>query len=332
MGKIRVLSAADLQQALPMADAIAGMKKGYQLHSTGQVDSPLRGRVAVSKQEGVMLSMPGYIASEDELAIKLVTVFPKNVKRSLPVVNAAVVVLDGHTGQTKALIEGGALTAIRTGAGAGAATDLLARSDAEVVGVLGSGVQARSGLEAICTVRSIKEVRVYSPNANHAKTFAEEMAGRGPIPNQIKVVSTPGAAVREADIVHAATTSTTPVFDGRDLKKGVHVNGVGSYTPDMQEIDAETVCRSLIVVDSVDSVLAEAGDLIIPIANEMITEDDIYAELGEIIDGQYEGRIHDNQITFFKSVGIAVQDLVAAQIALANAERDALGQLVDFFS
>lgn len=329
-GTIRVLSAADLRQALPMADAISGMKKAYQLHSTGQVESPLRGRLAVEKQDGVMLSMPGYIGAEEELAIKLVTVFPRNTKRNLPVVNAVVLVFDGRTGLTKAVLEGSALTAIRTGAGAGAATDVLARPDAAVVGVLGSGVQARSGLEAICAVRDIQEVRVYSPNANHAKAFADAMGGQGSIPKQIKVVSTAGAAVREADIIHAATTSATPVFDGRDLKKGAHINGVGSYTPEMQEVDAETVCRSLIVVDSLDSVLAEAGDLIVPISDGQLTEDDIYAELGEIIDGQYEGRIHDDQITFFKSVGIAVQDLVAAQIAIANAERDELGQLVDF--
>lgn len=330
MGKIRILSAADVAQALPMAEAIEGMKKAYRLNATGQVASPLRGRVAVDNAGGVLLTMPGYIAAEDELAIKLVSVFPHNAGRRLPVVNAAVLVFDGQTGRARALLEGGTLTAIRTGAGGGAATDILARTEAEIAAILGSGVQAQAGLEAVCAVRKIQEVRVYSPTSGHAKAFIEKMAGRENIPENIKVVSTPGAAVREADIVYAATTSSEPVFDGRDLKKGAHVVGVGSYTPEMQEVDEETVCRSLVVVDSIDSVLAEAGDLIIPIAAGKLTEEDIYAELGEIIDGQYEGRVHADQITFFKSVGIAAQDLVAAQIAIANAEERDLGQLVDF--
>lgn len=330
MGAIRILSAKDVRQALPMQDAIEGMKKAYQLHTTGGVQSPLRGRLTVDKLDAVSLSMPAYAAADDALSIKLVNVFPRNAGFGIPVVNAAVLVLNGRTGQTMALLEGNTLTAIRTGAGAGAATDILARPDAKIVAMLGSGVQARAGLEAVCTIRQIKEVRVFSPNPQNANKFAKEMAGHGPIPDHISVVSSPGEAVREADIVYAATTSKTPVFDGRDLKRGAHVNGVGSFTPEMQEVDEETIIRSLIVVDAVDSALEEAGDLIIPMQREWMTEDDIYAELGEIIDGQLEGRIHDDQITYFKSVGIAVQDLVAAQIALKNAAAHNLGQVVDF--
>ncbi|MDJ0755800.1 MAG: hypothetical protein QNJ45_19900 [Ardenticatenaceae bacterium] len=330
MGAIRILSAKDVRQALPMQDAIEGMKKAYQLHATGGVQSPLRGRLTVDKLDAVSLSMPAYAAADDALSIKLVNVFPRNAGFGIPVVNAAVLVLNGRTGQTMALLEGNTLTAIRTGAGAGAATDILALPDAEIVAMLGSGVQARAGLEAVCTIRQIKEVRVFSPNPQNADRFAKEMAGRGPIPDQISVVSSPGEAVRDADIVYAATTSKTPVFDGRDLKRGAHVNGVGSFTPEMQEVDEETIIRSLIIVDAVDSVLEEAGDLIIPMQREWMTEDDIYGELGEIIDGQLEGRIHNDQITFFKSVGIAVQDLVAAQIALKNAAARNLGQVVEF--
>jgi ornithine cyclodeaminase len=226
-------------------------------------------------------------------------------------------------------MEGRTLTAIRTGAGAGAATDILARSDAEVVAIFGSGVQARTQLEAVCTVRPIREVHVYSPTRDHAAAFAQAMAGRGPIPDQIEVADSPGAAVRDADIICAATTSHTPVFDGRNMKPGAHVNGVGSFTPAMQEIDWETIRRSLVVVDSREAALEEAGELIAPLNDGRMSADHIHAELGEIIAGQKPGRTSAEQITFFKSVGVAVQDAAAARIVLQNGQRQNVGMLLE---
>jgi ornithine cyclodeaminase len=240
-----------------------------------------------------------------------------------------VLALDSETGQPTALLEGGSITAIRTGAGSGAATDVLARPEARVAAILGSGVQARTQLEAVCTVRPIEEVRVYSPNEEHARRFALDRAGQGPVLQSVRVVSTPAEAVRGADVVCAATTSSTPVFDGRDLSPGAHVNGVGSYMPTMQEVDVETLKRALVVVDSRESALAEAGDLIVPLQAGLIAEAHIYAELGEILAGAKPGRTTPEQITFFKSCGIAVQDAVAARRALANAERLGLGSTVE---
>ena len=261
------------------------------------------------------------------LGLKVVSIFDSNPPRGLPLIHALVLVLDATTGAPLALIEGGSLTAIRTGAASGAATDALARPDARVVALFGSGAQARRQLEAVCTVRPIERVWLYSLGGG--EQFAAEMAGHGPIPSDIVIAATPRAALAEADIVCTATTSRTPVFDGRDLRPGTHVNGIGSYTPAMQEIDAATVRRARVVVDSRAAALAEAGDLIIPLRAGEIDLDHISTELGEVLAGQKPGRTSAAQITFFKSVGVAVQDAMAARLVVANGAALGLGTVVN---
>ncbi|MDX1413450.1 MAG: hypothetical protein R3293_04615 [Candidatus Promineifilaceae bacterium] len=327
--KIRILSAADVVQALPMADAIEGMKEAYAQLSTGKAIVPLRSRIDVPA-EGATLVMPGYLQQGDSIAVKTVSVFPNNGSRGIPIIHAMVTVLDAKTGMPTALLEGAALTAIRTGAASGAATDVLAPKDAQTAAIFGSGVQARTQLEAVCTVRRIKEVRVYSIDRNQAEQFAQEMAGRGPIPTAVNAVEDPDTAVHGADIVCTATTSSTPVFNGSLLQPGTHVNGVGSFLPTMQEVDLMTIQRALVVVDSRPAVWEEAGDLIVPLQNGEITKDHVHAELGEIIAGKRTGRQDSEQITFFKSVGVAVQDVAAAGIALKNAQAQDLGTLMNF--
>ena len=253
-----------------MAETIAAMKVAFAQLSTGQAVTPLRARLDVAPHEGVTLAMPAYLSGSEALAVKVVSVFPQNAARNEPTIYGLVMVMEAESGRPLAILEGGALTAIRTGAASGAATDLLARPDAAVVAILGSGVQARTQLEAVCAVRDIREVRVYSPNREHTAHFARQMQGSGRIPDLIRVMDSPATAVRGADVICAATTSPTPVFASADLQPGVHINGVGSFTPAMQEIDADTVRRALVVVDSVEAVLEEAGDLIIPIEQGLI--------------------------------------------------------------
>ncbi|RMF83455.1 MAG: ornithine cyclodeaminase family protein [Nitrospinota bacterium] len=325
---LRILTSSDIVQALPMAQAIEGMKQAYAQLSTGQVSMPLRSRIEIPACDGVTLFMPVHVTGSNDLAVKVVSVFGQNPRRNLPLLHAVVLALDAETGQPVALLEGNTLTAIRTGAGSGAATDLLARPDAAVVAILGSGTQARTQLEAVCTVRSIRSVRVYSPNPAHVEAFVREMAGKGPIPQDVRGVSTPQEAVQGADIICTATNSATPVFEGRYLKAGAHINAIGSYTTEMQEVDAETVRRALVVVDARESVLAEAGDLVIPLQRGEITLEHIHAELGEIIAGHKPGRTSPEQITYFKSCGVAVQDAVAARIALERATAACLGTVV----
>jgi ornithine cyclodeaminase/alanine dehydrogenase-like protein (mu-crystallin family) len=328
--EIRILSAADVRKALPMDAAIAGMKEAYAQLSTGQAIAPLRTHIPIAAQEATTLVMPAYLAQSNALAVKVVSVFPHNVQQAQPAIYGLVLLLDTQSGRPLALMDGGTLTAIRTGAGSGAATDLLARPDAAVAAILGSGPQARTQLEAICTVRPIREVRVYSPNHQHATQFAREMRGVGPIPDLIRIMSHAETAVRGADIICTATNSSTPVLHAKDLSPGVHINGVGSYRPTMQEIDAETVRQALVVVDSRAGVLAEAGDLLIPIQQGLIREGHIHAELGELVAHRKAGRTDARQITLFKSVGHAVQDAIAAQITWQKAQALGLGTAVPF--
>lgn len=304
------------------------MKTAFAQLSTGKGQVPLRSRLDVPAYRGVSLFMPAYLRESHQVAVKVVSVFGENPKRGLPVIHGLVLLLEEETGRPLCLLEGGSLTAIRTGAGSGAATDLLARPDAKVVAIIGSGVQARTQLEAVCTVRSIEEVRVYSPTQAHAETFAQEMAGQGPIPAYIQVMTDADSAVLGADIVCTATPAPKPVFNGRSLAPGTHLNAVGSFTPAMIELDETTILRSLVVVDSRESVLEEAGELITLLQQGIITPDHIHAELGEIVAGLKPGRTSPDQITFFKSCGVAVQDAAAAHIAWQNALTHNLGSRV----
>jgi len=329
--KLQLYSAADVDRALPMAEAIEGVKIGYVQLSAGRVQSPLRTPLNVSPDD-VTLIMPFYAppaaeADSGALGLKLVSVFGSNTGRGLPLIHSIVMAVDASSGAPLALIEGGSLTAIRTGAASGAATDVLARPDASVVAIFGSGVQARRQLEAVCTVRPIERAYVYSLMG--AEAFATEMSGRGPIPDEIIIAATPREALAVADVVCAATTTRTPVFDGSDVRPGTHINGIGSFTPEMQEIDALTVRRASVFVDSVEAALAEAGDLIIPLNAGEIDLDHISAELGEVIAGHKPGRTSAEQITFFKSVGVSVQDAVAARIILRNGPAMGLGTTVE---
>lgn len=327
MTQIRFLSRDDVIRCLPMTEAIEGMKSAFAQLSAGEADMPLRARVS-GNRDGVALMMPAHLKKSGDMGVKIVSVFPQNTSLNLPIIHAMVILLNAENGQPIAIMDGGALTAIRTGAGSGAATDLLARQDAKIVAIIGSGVQARTQLEAVCTVRDIEQVFVYSPTRANAKRFAAEMAGVGKIPSTITVADSSDEAIATADIICAATTSTTPVFDGSKVKNGAHINGVGSYRPDMQEVDEATLLRSRIVIDSHDAAWEEAGELIIALHNDTISEAAIHGEIGEVINGTKAGRTHDEKLTFFKSVGVAVQDAAAAAIVLKNAEAQNIGTLL----
>jgi ornithine cyclodeaminase len=308
------------------------MKQAFASLSDGKAQVPLRTRLAIPSQDGLSLIMPAYVQANktEALAVKVVSLFPNNPNRGLAFIQAAVLVLDAETGRPTALIEGSSLTAIRTGAAGGAAIDLLALPQSHVIAVFGAGTQGRTQMEAACTVRKIETAFIYDPNPRLAQAFVDEMAGRGPIPKDLYVAQNSAEAVRDADIICTATTSTKPVFADGDLKAGVHITGIGSYTPTMQEIPAETVKRARVFVDSRTASLVEAGDLIIPLQAGVIDEAHVSNELGEIILGRRSGRGSAQEITFFKSVGVAVQDALAAQLALENAEKMKLGHVVEF--
>lgn len=327
-----ILTGDDVRQALPMRDTIEAMKQAYASLSNGTAQVPLRTSLPVLAHGGLSLFMPAYVKTEksEALAVKVVSLFPDNPNLGLAYIQAAVLVLDAVTGRLVALLEGSSLTAIRTGAAGGAAVDLLARPESRILAVFGAGAQGRTQLEAACSVRKIETAFVYDPDPKRAEAFVAEMAGRVPIPKDLRVAKNSAAAVRDADIICTATTSTKPVFVDGDIKSGTHITGVGSYTPAMQEIPPETVRRARVFVDSKTASLAEAGDLIIPLQARMIEESHISNELGEIVLGSKIGRESAGQITFFKSVGVAVQDAMAAHLALENARRMKLGKEVEF--
>lgn len=323
--ELRVLTAADVRQALPMGEAIEAMRRAYSQLSANQADVPLRTRLETEK--GIFLLMPAYLRQTRELAFKMVSVWGDNPARGLPAVMALAVVLDPDTGRPLALLNGEELTALRTGAAGGLAADLLARPDARVAAVFGSGVQARAQLAAVREVRQIKEVRILGIDPASVEAFAREVAG-SPDPPEVVVAGTRKDAVVGADIIITATTSSRPVFDGRDVLPGTHITGIGSFTPQMQEVDEVVVQKAKIVVDSLKATLAEAGDLIIPLEKHIIDKAHIYGEIGEIINGQKPGRESRDEITFFKSVGVAVQDAAAAGQILRSAEEQGLGAIV----
>ncbi len=317
------LSAADVRRALPMREAVEVMKSAFTALSAGEAIVPLRSHVELPGGQGRLLLMPCCLPAAEALSLKALTVFDGNPARGLPRIQALVTLYDGRTGQPTAIMDGSSVTALRTGAASGAATDLLARPDATSAAILGAGVQGRTQLEAVCAVRAIRTARVFDLDGPAAEAFAREM---GPALG-IDVVPAENAAlaVRGADIVCAATSASAPVFADADLKPGVHINGVGSYRPDVQEVPGETVLRARVVVDHRPSALAEAGDLLVPIAQGRYSADRIAAELGEVASGRKPGRVSPDEVTLFKSVGVAIQDLAAALRILANARRAGLG-------
>lgn len=325
-----ILTADDVRKALPMNQAIQAMKDAYASLSSGTAEVPLRTRLPIPNSEALSLFMPAFVQSPEgnALAIKVVSLFPTNPARGLAYIQAAVLVFNAETGQAIALLEGSSLTAIRTGAASGAAIDLLARPNSRVAAIFGAGAQGRTQLEAACTARHIEMAFIYDADIAKAVAFAKEMKAK--LGRDIRMAANSQEAVQNADIICTATTSTTPVFKDIHLKRGTHISAVGSYTPEMQEVPAETLQRAGIFVDSRSASLAEAGDLIKPMQAGLFDESHIRGELGELVAGKIPGRQSPEEITYFKSVGVAVQDAMAAQVALTNARKMNIGTEVKF--
>jgi alanine dehydrogenase len=323
---MRILTREDVRKALPMSQAVEAVRDAFAQLSAERADVPLRTSLDVPRHDGVTLFMPAYLSDDDAMAVKIVSVFDRNPSRGLPLIHALVVVVDAETGAPEAVMDGTHLTALRTGAASGAATDALARQDTHVAGIFGAGAQGRTQLEAVRAVRPIKEAWIYDVDLEQAKAFADEMSHALALP--INVAETPAQAVSWADVVCTATTSSTPVFEDRALRPGTHINAIGAYTPQMQEIPAETVLRAKVVIDHHEAALAEAGDLLIPIQQGLMTAEHIHAELGEIVARARVGRETADEITLFKSVGVAVQDVAAARAVLDAAREGGLGMEV----
>ena len=327
--KIRVLSAAEVRAALPMGEAIRVVREAFIELSAGRARMPVRTRVEVPRRNGISLTMPAYLEGGHRLATKIVSIFPENLDREppLPTIHAVVVVFDADTGLPAGLLDGGSLTALRTGAASGAATEALARSGVRTAGVLGAGVQARTQLEAMVAARpGLERASVYDPRTAAAEAFAAEMAERLGIP--VTVAPDADAVVSSSEVIAEATTAKTPVFSDAALAADAHLNAVGSFTPDMQIVPEATVVRSAVVVDHRESCWEEAGDLIAPRDRGVFAEDRVYAELGEIAAGTVP-KPAPGRPTLFKTVGTAVQDAAVGAVALARAAERGLGSVIE---
>jgi ornithine cyclodeaminase len=328
-----VISGEEIRTLYPMKDAIDATKRAFRLFSEGKTHVPLRTNLPVKENNGQVLFMPAFVGDEKPaVGIKIVSVFVDNPAKGLPAVPSTVLLVDAENGFVKALMNGTVLTQIRTGAASGAATDLLARHDSKVGALFGAGGQAEFQLEAMITARTLEEVRVFDPRIESCRAFIDRIKDREPF-SRVRLVAaeTSDEAVRGADIITAATTARRPVFSADSVKPGAHINGVGSYTPEMQELDPRLLnLAGKIYMDSIDAVLAESADLINPLKEKTFSRDSITGELGELAAGTKPGRASSEEITLFKTVGIAVQDVVAAEEIFRRAEIHKAGKTISF--
>ena len=320
--KLRILSRSEILSLITMQDAIEAMARAFGQLSAGAAEMPVRG--ALTTGDGISLFMPARLGATGERGAKVVSVFGGNRSRGLPSINGVILMLDDETGLPAALMDAGELTAIRTAAAAGLAARLLSRTESSVLAIFGAGVQAPRQIEAIRAVRPIQEVRVVSQGGESARGLAASLSGV-----EARAVPDPAEAVDGADIIVAVTTSRTPVFDGSGLPTGTHVSGSGSFLPDHQEIGAEVVTRARVVVEDREAVLEEAGDLIIPIGQGLVTPEVIDADIGEIVNGDAPEGNAGRDLTFFKSVGTAVQDLAIGGVVMRRAEEAGVGRVVE---
>lgn len=324
------LNKGDIREVVSMRDAIELVKLAFRELTEGRAQVPLRSVIDVTPGRDAMLLMPAFLPGMSSLGFKVISIFQENGKRGLPVGNALVCAVDPETGVPAALMSGAYLTALRTGAVSGASTELMARKDAKNLVVIGSGTQGVTQAAAVCEVRDIERITVVYRSESSFERYRKMVEQDWPhLTGRLVGSSDAESAVRDADVVCLATTSRTPVFEASWARPGTHVSGVGSFTPEMQEAPAEYIANARVVVDMKEHALEEAGDLIIPLRDGTISEDHIVGELGELVQGSIAGRTSDDELTYFKSVGNAVQDMAVASAVVTRAREKGLGQEID---
>ena len=326
---ILVLNHAEVSDLLPLGECIPVMRDALAALASGEVHLPLRSIIRPPQAKGLLGLMPSYTSGErPAYGLKAVSVFPRNPSIGKDAHQGAVLLFSGETGELRALMNASAITAIRTAAATAVATDLLARKEADSLAILGSGVQARTHLLALAEVRELKHCRVASRHFEHAQQLANEMTHK--VPFAVEPVETVGEALEEADIIVTTTTAREPIVKREWIKPGSHLNLVGACVPNAREADGETMAAASLFVDSRESALNEAGDYILAAREGLIGPDHIRAELGEVLIGAKPGRSSPEEITCFKSLGISVEDLFAAEYLYQKAERLKVGTWVEY--
>jgi ornithine cyclodeaminase len=325
---MRILTADDVRRAVPVAAAVDAVADAFAQIATNRAEVPLRTAIGQHAHDSHSFFMPALLSggegSAPALGMKVVSVFPHNADRhGLPTIHALVALFDPATGQPLAVMDGRLLTALRTGAASGAATRALARPESRTLAMIGAGAQAPYQVLAVCAVRPIERVLIINRSRERAERLASTLQQAG-LPAQIEIAASSSAALRAADVICCATSATTPVFEDADIQSGTHINGVGSFTPQMVEVPPATIGRAQVWVDQHSAAWSEAGDLLAARAAGLLSEAQT-AEIGAVIAGITPGRSSGDQITFFKSVGNAVQDLAVGQLALQAAIANGLG-------
>jgi len=319
----RLLTEQQVQSLLPMADLVAAMEAALARFSAGEVLQPVRTVLTVGPTRAYFGLMPAYVPNPGSLGAKLVTVFSGNLAKQLPSHLATILLLDPETGSLQALMDGRYITEARTAAVSAVSARFLAKPDASTLAILGTGVQARSHLEAYAEVRGLKDVRVWSPKERSRERFVSDMSGHVAAP--IRAMATAEQAVRGADLIVLVTSSATPVIESAWVGPGAHVVSVGACRPDQREMDPALVARARLYVDSRAAALVESGDVVMGISEGRFTVSHVQGELGEVVLGRVQGRTADDQITVFKSLGMAVEDVVAADLVLRRAAETGAG-------
>ncbi|PZN07170.1 ornithine cyclodeaminase family protein [Thermaerobacter composti] len=323
---VRWLTAAEVERCLPMAEAIDAMAEAFEAVHAGRVAMPLRLGLEAPAAGGTTLFMPAHDPGLGYTALKVVSVYPGNPARGLPAIAGLVILLDAGTGRPLAVMDGRALTALRTGAASGIATRLLARPDASVLAVLGAGAQAPYQVLAVCAVRPIRQVRIHNRTRARAEALAGRLAARLGPAVEVRVAATPAEAARGAHVICTATAATEPLLGAADVAPGTHVNAVGSFRRGMRELARDLVVRARpVFVDQREAAREEAGELIEALEAGALAPGDL-VELGAVLAGTHPGRVDADQVTIFKSCGLAAQDLYAAARVWERAQALGVGR------
>jgi alanine dehydrogenase len=323
MQHFRLLNEQQVHSLLPMADLIAAMESALAKFSAREVLQPVRSVLSVGPTKAYFGLMPAYVPAPASLGAKLVTVFGENHKKNLPSHLATILLLDPETGALLAMMDGRYITEARTAAVSAVSTRFLSRPDAATLAIIGSGVQARSHLEAYQQVRQLKEVRIWSPRPQSREQFVDDMSPRFGMP--IVAADSAEAAVRGADLIVLVTSSPTPVIDDAWVSEGAHVVCVGACRPTQQEMPPQLVKRSRLYVDSREAALVESGDVVMNIQAGLFDASHLRGEIGELVLGRVQGRSTSKDITVFKSLGMAVEDVVAADLVFRRAVESGAG-------
>ena len=320
-----VLNKENVVSLLDMHDCINFVEKAFAELANGTAVLPLR--INITPPDGLALYMPAYLKEMNALACKVVTVYKNNpAKFNIPTTIGKLLLQNPETGEVICIMDAGYLTAVRTGAASGVAVKYLARKNSNTAGIFGAGVQAKMQLWAVGCAAKLTKAFVYDISAEAMNKFADEMSKK--LNLDIIKCSSPDEVIA-ADIICTASSSSTPVFDGRKIKAGTHINGIGSHTPGARELDTEIIKRLKFIGDSKTACFNEAGDIMIPLKEGAITESHFYAELGEIITGKKPGRVNDEEITLFKSNGLAIQDAATAKLVYDKAIEKGVGQNIE---